>query len=59
MRSATELDRKFNIVLGTAPAVERILEVTGLIPLLGVVSTVEQALAMTRDGSALVPSAPA
>jgi anti-sigma B factor antagonist len=45
MRSATELDRKFNVVLGTAPAVERILEVTGVIPLLGVVPTVEQALA--------------
>jgi anti-sigma B factor antagonist len=45
MRSATELDRKFNVVLGTAPAVERILEITGLIPLLGVVSTVEEALA--------------
>jgi anti-anti-sigma factor len=45
MRSATELDRKFNIVLGTAPAVERILQITGLIPLLGVVPTVDQALA--------------
>jgi anti-sigma B factor antagonist len=45
MRSATELDRKFNVVLGTSPAVERILEVTGVIPLLGVVSTVERALA--------------
>jgi anti-anti-sigma factor len=47
MRSATELDRKFNVVLGTAPApaVERILEVTGVSQLLGVVPTVEQALA--------------
>jgi anti-sigma B factor antagonist len=45
MKSATELDRKFNVVLGTAPAVERILEVTGVIPLLGVVPTVERALA--------------
>jgi anti-sigma B factor antagonist len=45
MRSATELDRKFNVVLGTAPAVERILRVAGVIPLLGVVPTVEQALA--------------
>jgi anti-anti-sigma factor len=44
-KSATELDRKFNVVLGTARAVERILEVTGVIPLLGVVPTVEQALA--------------
>lgn len=45
MRSAAELDRKFNVVLGTAPAVERILDVTGVIPLLGVVPTVERALA--------------
>ena len=45
MKSATELDRKFNVVLGTAPAVERILEVTGVIPLLGVFPTVERALA--------------
>jgi anti-anti-sigma factor len=43
-KSATELDRKFNVVLGTAPAVERILEVTGVIPLLGAVPTVERAL---------------
>jgi anti-sigma B factor antagonist len=45
MKSATELDRKFNVVIGTAPAVERILEVAGVIPLLGVVPTVERALA--------------
>ena len=45
MKNATELDRKFNVVLGTAPAVERILEVTGVIPLLNVVPTVKRALA--------------
>ena len=45
MRSATELDRKLNVVLGGAPAVARILEITGLLPRLGVVPTVEQALA--------------
>jgi len=45
MRSATELERRFNVVLGTAPAVQRILEVTGVTPLLGVVPTVERALA--------------
>jgi len=44
-KCATELDRKFNVVLGTTPAVERILEVTGVIALLGVVPTVERALA--------------
>jgi anti-sigma B factor antagonist len=43
--TASELDRKFNVVLGTAPAVERVLEVTGVIPLLNVVPTVERALA--------------
>ena len=45
MKNATALDRRFNVVLGTAPAVERILEVTGVIPLLNVVPTVERALA--------------
>ena len=44
-QNAIELDRKFNVVLGTAPVVERILEVTGVVPLLNVVPTVEQALA--------------
>ena len=42
---AIELDRKFNVVLGTAPAVERILDVTGVVELLNVVPTVEKALA--------------
>ena len=45
MRSATDFERRFNVVLGPAPAVERILEIMGLIPRLGVVSTLEQALA--------------
>jgi anti-anti-sigma factor len=44
-KNAIELDRKFNVVLGTAPVVERILEVTGVVPLLNVVPTVERALA--------------
>ena len=43
--NAIELDRKFNVVLGTAPAVKRILEVTGVVPLLNIVPTVERALA--------------
>ena len=43
--NAIELDRKFNVVLGTAPVVERILEVTGVVPLLNIVPTVERALA--------------
>ena len=42
---AVELDRKFSVVLGTAPVVERILEVTGVVPLLNIVPTVERALA--------------
>jgi anti-sigma B factor antagonist len=44
-KNAIELDRKFNVVLGTAPAVERILNVTGVVSLLNIVPTVEQALA--------------
>jgi anti-anti-sigma factor len=43
--NAIEHDRKFNVVLGTAPVVERILEVTGVVPLLNVAPTVEWALA--------------
>ena len=43
--NAIELDRKFNVVLGTAPVVERILEVTGVVPLLNIVPTVERTLA--------------
>lgn len=45
-KTATALDRKFNVVLGTAPVVERILEITGVVPLLNIVPTVEQALAL-------------
>jgi len=44
-KKAVELDRKFSVVLGTAPAVERILNVTGVVPLLNIVPTVQQALA--------------
>ena len=44
-KNAVELDRKFNVVLGTVAVVERILEVTGVVPLLNVVPTVERALA--------------
>ena len=43
-KNAIELDRKFSVVLGTAPVVERILEVTGVVPLLNVVPSVERAL---------------
>lgn len=41
---AAELGRKFSVVLGTAPTVERTLEVSGVLPLLNVVPTVERAL---------------
>ena len=44
-KNAVELDRKFNVVLGTTPVVERILDVTGVVPHLNVVPTVEGALA--------------
>ena len=45
MKNASERGHKFNVVLGTAPAVARILEVTGLSQRLNVVPTVELALA--------------
>jgi anti-sigma B factor antagonist len=45
MKQASGLGRRFSVVLGTAPVVERALEVSGVLPLLKVVPTVEQALA--------------
>ena len=45
MKNAVELGRKFNVVLGSVPVAERILEVTRGVPLLNVVPTVERALA--------------
>ena len=42
---ALERDRKFTVVLGTAPIVERVLEISGLLTLMNVVPTVERALA--------------
>jgi anti-sigma B factor antagonist len=44
MKKATGVGRKFSVVLGTAPAVERALEVSEVLPLLNVVPTVERAL---------------
>jgi len=45
MKNASGVGRKFSVVLGTAPVVERALEVSGVLPLLNVVPTVERALA--------------
>ena len=45
MNRAADRDRRFTVVLGTAPVVERILDVTGVLELLDVVPTVESALA--------------
>jgi len=45
MKKASGLGRKFSVVLGTAPVVERALEVSGVLPLLNVAPTMEQALA--------------
>lgn len=42
---AASLDRTFSVVLGTAAIVEQVLEITGVLPLLNVVPTVEGALA--------------
>ena len=44
-KNALQRDRKFNVVLGIAPIVDRILEVTGVVGRLNVVQTVERALA--------------
>jgi anti-anti-sigma factor len=41
---AIELDRTFSVVLGTEPIVERLLEVSGVLPLLDVAPTVDRAL---------------
>jgi anti-anti-sigma factor len=43
-RRAEEERQRFNLVIGTAPIVERILEITGVLPTLHTVATVEQAL---------------
>jgi anti-sigma B factor antagonist len=43
-RRAEDEGHAFNLVLGTAPIVERILEVTGVLATLHTVATVEQAL---------------
>jgi anti-anti-sigma factor len=45
MKNAEGRDRKFTVVLGAAPVVERVLEITGVLALLNVVPTVERALA--------------
>jgi anti-sigma B factor antagonist len=45
MKNAEGRDRRFTVVLGTAPVVERVLEITGVLALLNVVPTVERALA--------------
>jgi anti-sigma B factor antagonist len=44
LKRAGERNCKFTVVLGTAPEVERILDVTGILQLLNVVPTVERAL---------------
>jgi len=43
-RRADEADHKFSLVVGGAPIVECVLEVSGVLPTLNVVATVEQAL---------------
>ena len=45
MKKASGLGRRFSVVLGTAPVVERALDVSGVLPLLNVEPTVERALA--------------
>ena len=43
-RHADQTDRKFHLVLASTPIVERVLEITGVLPGLNRVKTVEQAL---------------
>lgn len=43
-RRAKESGRGFNVVLATTPLVERVLEITGVLPALNRVHTLEQAL---------------
>jgi anti-anti-sigma factor len=43
-RAATEGDCRFNIVLSTTPIVERVLEITGVLPTLNRVHSLEEAL---------------
>lgn len=50
---AVELGRTFSVVLGTEPIVERILEVSGVLPLLNVVPTVERAFDASTSASEL------
>ena len=45
MKRAGGLGRRFTVVLGTAAAVKRALDVSGVLPLLSVAPTVERALA--------------
>ena len=52
---AIERDRKFSVVLGTAPIVERVLEISGLLTLLDVVPTVERALACVAQEFGTAP----
>ena len=54
---AIELDRRFSVVLGTEPIVERMLEVSGVLPLLNVVPTVERAFDASASPSELVAHA--
>lgn len=43
-KRAGELKHAFNVVLDGAPEVERVLDITGVVPMLNVVPTLEQAL---------------
>lgn len=56
-KRADAIDRRFNLLLGTEPIVERILEITGVLPLLNRVHALEEAISTrasawpTRGGS--------
>jgi anti-anti-sigma factor len=48
-RRADATDRHFNLLLGTAPIVERALEVTGVLTALNRVHTLEEAIGASRS----------
>jgi anti-anti-sigma factor len=54
-KAATEKDCGFNLVLSTTPLVERVLEITGVLPTLNRVHTLKEALA-TRVTTSTSPS---
>jgi anti-anti-sigma factor len=56
--AADESGKDFNVVLGSAPVVERVLAITELLPFLNRVKTVQEALASGSGSSSMQGPAP-